>query len=68
MLKVKRGQEESLESLLRRFKKMCNQEGVFRELKRRTFYEKPTDKNRRKQKEKKKNIRKYLSRSGFLSS
>ena len=37
-----------MEGLLRRFKKMCEKEGLQKEVKRTSFYEKPSDASRRK--------------------
>jgi small subunit ribosomal protein S21 len=48
MIKVKARSGESLEGLLRRFKKMCEKEGLQKEVKRTSFYEKPSDAKRRK--------------------
>ena len=42
---------ESPERFLQRFKRLCAKQGVFRELKRRRFYEKPSEKQRRRAKE-----------------
>ena len=42
---------ESPERFLQRFKRLCAKLGVFRELKRRRFYEKPSEKLRRREKE-----------------
>jgi small subunit ribosomal protein S21 len=42
---------ESPERFLQRFKRLCAKQGVFREIKRRRFYEKPSDKQRRRAKE-----------------
>jgi small subunit ribosomal protein S21 len=42
------GGEESFESLLRRFNKRVQQEGILSEIRRREFYEKPSLKRKRK--------------------
>jgi small subunit ribosomal protein S21 len=39
--------DESIERAVRRFKKLCNKEGLMREVKRRRFYIKPSEKRRR---------------------
>lgn len=39
---------EDVQYLLKRFKKHCEQEGVIRELKKHSCYEKPSDEKRRK--------------------
>jgi small subunit ribosomal protein S21 len=42
---------ESPERFLQRFKRLCAKQGVFKELKRRRYYEKPSDRQRRRAKE-----------------
>lgn len=57
MAKIKIAQNESLDKALRRFKRMCNNEGIFSEAKRHAFYDKPSEKRRRKEKQRLKAIR-----------
>jgi len=45
---VTAGNEEGFDSLLRRFNKKVQQEGILAELRRREFYEKPSIKRKRK--------------------
>ena len=47
MLKVKARAGESVQQMIRRFKKLCEKEGLIRDMKRMTYYEKPSEKNRR---------------------
>ena len=47
MIKVKARGNESLEQMLRRFKKMCEKEGLTKDVKRTSYYEKPSEKKRR---------------------
>jgi small subunit ribosomal protein S21 len=47
MIKVKSRGNESLEQMLRRFKKMCEKEGLTKEIKRTSYYEKPSERRRR---------------------
>ncbi len=47
MIKVKARGNESLEQMLRRFKKMCEKEGLTKDIKRAQYYEKPSEKRRR---------------------
>jgi small subunit ribosomal protein S21 len=47
MIKVKARLGESVEQMVKRFKKMCENEGVIRDMKRVSYYEKPSEKNRR---------------------
>lgn len=51
MIKVKARGNESAEQLLRRFKKICEKEGLIRQMKRHNFYEKPSIVNRRKKRQ-----------------
>lgn len=48
---------ESIDRLLARFKRAVNHDGVLKELRKRERYEKPSEKKRRKAKERIKNIR-----------
>jgi small subunit ribosomal protein S21 len=49
---------EPLEKTLRRLRKICNNEGITRDLKRSAYYEKPSERRRRKERERIKNLRK----------
>jgi len=46
--KVRVKAEEPFEKALRRFKKKCNKEGLLQRLKELKYYEKPSDRRRRK--------------------
>ena len=46
MLKVKARAGESVQQMMRRFKKLCEKEGLIRDMKRNTYYEKPSERNR----------------------
>ncbi|MCG3135085.1 MAG: 30S ribosomal protein S21 [Planctomycetes bacterium] len=48
---------EPLEKTLRRLRKICNNEGVTRDVKRTTSYEKPSERRRRKERERQKALR-----------
>lgn len=48
---------EPLEKTLRRLRKICNNEGITRELKRHAYFEKPSERRRRKERERIKTIR-----------
>ena len=50
MIKVKSRGNETAEQMLRRFKKMCEKEGLTKDIKRIAYYEKPSEKRRRKEK------------------
>ena len=47
MIKVKTRGTESVEQMLKRFKKMCEKEGLTKDIKRTSYFEKPSDKKRR---------------------
>jgi small subunit ribosomal protein S21 len=47
MLKVKARAGESVQQMMRRFKKLCEKEGLIRDMKRTSYFEKPSEKNRR---------------------
>lgn len=55
MLETTVRDDETIESALRRFRRLCNQSGLTSELRRRAYYEKPSDAKRR---ELKKRLRK----------
>jgi small subunit ribosomal protein S21 len=48
LTEVKAGEQESFESLLRRFNKKVQQNGILSEVRRREHYEKPSVKRKRK--------------------
>ncbi|MDQ7779163.1 MAG: 30S ribosomal protein S21 [Planctomycetota bacterium] len=50
---------ENLDRALRQFKRLCNDAGIFRELKRNAAYEKPSERRRREDQQRDKNIRAY---------
>ena len=50
MIKVKTRTGESVQQMVKRFKKMCEKEGIIRDMKRMAYYEKPSEKNRRRMK------------------
>jgi len=47
VLRVKARGEESLDHLLKRFKKLCEKEGLNKDVKRSAHYEKPSEQRRR---------------------
>lgn len=46
-IRIKARGGESTEQMLRRFKKLCEKEGLVKDIKRREFYEKPSERQRR---------------------
>lgn len=47
MIKVKMRGNETAEQLLKRFKKACEKEGLTKDMKKNAYYEKPSEKRRR---------------------
>mgnify|MGYP000060269048 CR=1 FL=1 len=60
MIKVKVRGNESVEQMVRRFKKLCEKEGLTRDIKRTSYYEKPSERRRRKQRKSLKRIAKEM--------
>ena len=60
MIRVKARGNESVEQMLRRFKKMCEKEGLTKDIKRTSYYEKPSERRRRR-------MRKSIKRQMQLS-
>jgi len=58
MAKVTIRPDESLKDALRRFKKVCNKEGLINRMKRASRYEKPSERRRREEAQRLKTIRK----------
>ena len=56
-VRVQAKANEPLEKTLRRLRKLCNNEGITRELKRHAYYEKPSERRRRRNRERLKTIR-----------
>ena len=56
MLKVKSRAGESVQQMIRRFKKLCEKEGLIRDMKRNAYYEKPSEKNRRRMRKAARNV------------
>jgi len=46
-IRIKSRSNESVEQMMRRFKKLCEKEGLTKEIKRKEFYEKPSERRRR---------------------
>jgi len=56
------GENESFESLLRRFNKRVQQEGILSEVRRREYYEKPSVKRKRKRASKRRKTARAMRR------
>ena len=53
MIKVESRDRESLERTLKRFKKMCEKEGLSKDIKKSSIFEKPSEKKARKLRQRK---------------
>ncbi len=62
LAKVVAGQNESFESLLKRFTKRVQQTGILSELRRREHYEKPSMKRKRKRAAKRRSVARAMRR------
>ncbi|MDD5091435.1 MAG: 30S ribosomal protein S21 [Candidatus Wallbacteria bacterium] len=60
MAEVKIDKDEPLEKALKRFRKKCEQSGILSEIKKRAYYEKPSEKKKRKAAEAKRKMRKKM--------
>ncbi|MGE3180040.1 MAG: 30S ribosomal protein S21 [Phycisphaerae bacterium] len=58
MIRVKVRSNESVEQMVRRFKKLCEKEGLTRDIKRNSYYEKPSEQKRRNKRKSMKRIAK----------
>ena len=65
MLVVRVKRDESLERALRRFKRKLEREGLFKELKKHEYYEKPSQQRRRRLLKAKQKERRILNESLF---
>lgn len=62
MAEVKLKEHESLDSALRRFKRRCEISGLISEIKKREFYEKPSEKRKKALHKRKKRKRRQMLR------
>jgi small subunit ribosomal protein S21 len=62
MLKIRSRGNESVEQMLKRFKKLCEKEGLTKEIKRNSYFEKPSERKRRQMR---KSIRQTLRKARF---
>ena len=47
MIRIRSRGNESVEQMLKRFKKLCEKEGLIKDIKRTSYYEKPSERRRR---------------------
>ena len=60
MTSVKVGQNETLDSAMKRFKRKCQKDGIIGDLRKKEFYEKPSVKRKKKEEAARKRIRKSM--------
>ena len=60
-IRIKARSGESAEQMMRRFKKLCEKEGLTKDIKRRAYYEKPSERKQRA-------LRKAIKRQQAISS
>ena len=56
MIKIRARSGESIQQMMRRFKKMCEKEGLIKDIKRQSYYEKPSEKRRRRDRKSKSQV------------
>ena len=47
MIKIRARSGESIQQMMKRFKKICEKEGLIKDIKRQSYYEKPSEKRHR---------------------
>jgi small subunit ribosomal protein S21 len=57
VIKVKSRSGESVQQMIKRFKKLCEKEGLIRDMKRNAYYEKPSERNRRRMRKSQRMVR-----------
>lgn len=64
MAKVVVSENETVRDALRRFKKICDKEGIINQSKRNAYYEKPSERRRREESRRVKNIKRAQHKVG----
>ena len=64
MAKVVLSGDETVRDALRRFKKICDKEGIINQSKRNAYYEKPSERRRREESRRVKNIKRAQYKTG----
>ena len=64
MVKVRPRGNESIQQMLKRFKRLCQREGLTRDMKRHSYYEKPSERKRRQLRKSVRKIEKDLMFNG----
>jgi small subunit ribosomal protein S21 len=65
--KIDKSDHNTLDRVLRRFKKMCEKEGLIKEIKKKQYYEKPSQKKRREYLKRKRRHLKMLTLSKMVT-
>ena len=66
-LRIKSRSGESVDQMLRRFKKMCEKEGLIKDVKKNAYFEKPSERKRRAERKSIKRMQKIqLEKKGLL--
>jgi len=63
-IRIKSRSNESVEQMMRRFKKLCEKEGLTKEIKRKEYYEKPSERRRRAMRKARNRLAMSLRRGG----
>ena len=58
MIRLELRPNENIEKALKRFKKICDREGLTRDIRKTSYYEKPSERRKRKNREREKEIAK----------
>ena len=66
MIRVRARGNEPVQQLLKRFKKICEKEGMIRAIKRNSYYEKPSERRRRKERKARKRALLAIRQVGTL--
>ena len=64
MVKVRPRGNESIQQMLKRFKRLCQREGLIRDIKRHSYYEKPSERKRRQLRKSIRKVEKDRERNG----
>lgn len=62
MIKVRPRGNESVQQMLKRFKRLCQREGLIRDMKRHSYYEKPSERKRRQSRKSVRKVEKEVPR------
>ncbi len=62
MVKVRPRGNESIQQMLKRFKRLCQREGLTRDMKRHSYYEKPSERKRRQHRKSIRKVEKDMGR------